>query len=78
MTGDMERNLGEQPLAGLLDAAGLDAHRVVAASGGAVTHKMVQRARKGRRLTPRAQAKVARAVAAATGRDLAPRDLFTY
>jgi hypothetical protein len=56
-----ERDLGEQPLARLMSAHGLAPHDLVAASGEQLTHKMVTRAMKGRRLTPNAMRKVERA-----------------
>jgi hypothetical protein len=80
-----ERNLGPQPLETLLTQLGLDNHALVSACAEPLTHKAVQRARKGRRLTPHMQRRIAAALnAAATARGLAPerawgiRDLFTY
>lgn len=75
---DTERNLGPQPIARLMAEHGLRAHDLVAASSEQLTHKMVSRACKGRRLTPNAMGKVLRALNAATGRDYALGDLFTY
>ncbi|MGY8639990.1 MAG: hypothetical protein ACKVJU_02720 [Verrucomicrobiales bacterium] len=72
------RDLGIQPVDGILSEAGIDNHAVVAASSEQLTHKQVQRARKGRRLTPKMKGKIARAVIAATGKELAESDLFTY
>ena len=73
-----ERNLGEQPLAGLLAAHGLKAHDLVAASTEQITHKMVARACKGRWLTPNTRAKILRALNAASGQAYAPGELFNY
>jgi hypothetical protein len=53
-----KRDLGEQPLARLLDDAGLGAPQLVDASTDGLTHKQVQRARKGRRLTANVMGKV--------------------
>ena len=78
MNEPIERDLGEQPLVGLLTAKGLKAHDLVVASTEQITHKMVARACKGRRLTPNAQAKVLRALNAATGRTHTLADLFNY
>lgn len=50
-----ERNRGAQPLDALLRDQGLTNHDVVAASKHPLTHKAVQRARKGRQLTIRTQ-----------------------
>jgi hypothetical protein len=47
----IERNLGEQPIARLMREHNLKPHDLVAASPVEMTHKMVARARKGRRLS---------------------------
>ncbi len=58
--------MGIQPLDAVLEARGINNHEVVAAAGGnGLTHKVVQKARKGRQLTARAQKKVLAAVNAA-------------
>ncbi|MES2709055.1 MAG: hypothetical protein V4726_20835 [Verrucomicrobiota bacterium] len=57
--GTESMQMGVQPLDALLDADGLDNHALVAAAAGnGLTHKVVQKARKGRQLTARAQKKV--------------------
>jgi hypothetical protein len=76
--GDVERNLGEQPIVKLMAELGLGAHDLVAASTEQITHKMVARARKGRRLTPHVQAKILNALNRAAGKSYTLRDLFTY
>jgi len=73
-----ERNLGEQPLAGIMLDKALNAHDLVDASIEQITHKMVQRAHKGRRLTPRVQYKILNALNNATGENYTRTDLFTY
>ena len=73
-----ERNLGEQPLAAIMAAAGLKTHDLVKASAVQMTHKMVSRACKGRRLTPNTQTVVLKALQAATGKNYTLSDLFTY
>jgi hypothetical protein len=78
MSDDLPRDLGEQPIARVMDERGVTAHDVVAASTEQITHKMVQRARKGRRLTPQVMKKIQRALNAATGESFALRDLFDY
>lgn len=75
---DPERNLGEQPIARLMAEHGLKAHDLVAASTEQITHKMVARACKGRRLTPNVQSKILRALNQASGVSYSLRDLFTY
>lgn len=74
----LERNLGEQPLARLMTERAMKAHALVAALGEPLTHKMVARACKGRRLTPHMQAKILRAFNAAAGTAYGVRDLFNY
>ncbi|MBN1125006.1 MAG: hypothetical protein JXA82_08360 [Sedimentisphaerales bacterium] len=78
MAETIERNLGPQPIAQLLLVHGLKAHNVVAASDVQITHKMISRACKGRRLTLRTQAKILAAVNKATGKNYTMTDLFTY
>lgn len=81
----IERNFGPQPLDALMLQLGLDNHALVTASPEPLTHKAVQRARKGRRLTPRMRQRVADALhRAAKAKDAAPerawfpRELFNY
>jgi hypothetical protein len=78
MTVEVERNLGEQPIAGILKARSLAARDLVSASTEHITFKMVSRACKGRRLTPHVQAKILRALSAAAGQTFTLKDLFTY
>jgi hypothetical protein len=78
MDADVERNLGEQPIAGIMADRGLTARDLVAASSEQVTHKMVARACKGRRLTPNVQRKVRNALNTAADADYALKELFTY
>jgi hypothetical protein len=74
----MDRDLGPQPITEVMAQLGLRSHDLVAASGEQLTHKMVSRACKGRRLTPNTQSKILRAINAATGGSYSPRDLFNY
>ncbi len=78
MNSDVERNLGEQPIARIMREQGLRPHDLVAASTDQITHKMVSRACKGRRLTAHVQAKILHALNQATGKTYALRDLFNY
>lgn len=55
-----ERDLGSQPLVLLLESWGLSNHDLVAASPEQLTHKQVQRACQGRKLTLKMKQKVAR------------------
>ncbi len=78
MSEEIERNFGEQPVAQLMRTHGLSSHDLVAASSEQITHKMVSRACKGRRLTPKVQGKIVRALEAATATSYSISDLFTY
>ena len=78
MPADIERDLGEQPVARLLAALALKHSDLVAASTEQLTHKMVARACKGRRLTSNVQAKVWRALNAASGKQYKLAELFNY
>ncbi|OQW96340.1 MAG: hypothetical protein BWK77_05210 [Verrucomicrobia bacterium A1] len=75
---DVERNLGPQPIAQIMAEHGLKPHDLVAASTEQLTHKMVSRACKGRRLTPNVRLKVLHALNRAAGKMYAMEQLFTY
>jgi hypothetical protein len=57
---------------------GLNARDLVAGSTEQITHKMVSRACKGRRLTPNVQRKIRDALNAATGEEFTLEQLFNY
>lgn len=57
-----ERNFGPQPLDALMTRLGISNHDLVAVSLEQLTHKQVQKARSGRRLTLNMMQKVARAL----------------
>jgi hypothetical protein len=78
MNSEIERDLGEQPIARLMREHNLKPHDLVAISSVEMTHKMVSRACKGRRLTLKTQAKVLAALNRATGKNYSLRDLFNY
>ena len=73
-----ERDLGPQPISRILAERNLKPHDLVAASTHQLTHKMVSRACKGRRLTLNAQSKVLNALNLAAGQNYSLRDLFNY
>ncbi len=84
-----EREHGTQPLDALMTSWGLGNHDLVDASIEQLTHKQVQRARSGRRLTLKMMMKVARALNVAIWNRLPGdrkerfveylhRDLFSY
>ena len=78
MNSEIERNLGEQPVAWIMREHNVKPHDLVANSPVEMTHKMVSRACKGRRLTLNTQSKVLAALNRATGKNYTLRDLFNY
>jgi hypothetical protein len=78
MNDNVERDLGEQPILKVILEHQLKNQDVVAASTEQITHKMVARACKGRRLTPHVQVKIQNAINKATGKSYTLRELFNY
>ena len=78
MNAEIERNLGEQPIARIMREHNLKPHDLVTASPVEMTHKMVSRACKGRRLTSNTQSKILDALNRATGKNYSLADLFNY
>ncbi|MBK1790019.1 hypothetical protein [Persicirhabdus sediminis] len=85
----MERDFGDQPLDRMMQAWGMSNHDLVEVSTEQMTHKQVQKARKGRRLTLKMMQKVCRAFNVAIWYQLNDeekeayyeymhRDLFSY
>ena len=79
----LERNLGLQPLDAVMQEMKLDNHALVEMNREGLTHKAVQRARKGRRLTPRMKLRITQALNAIlkmrqSPRQYPTRDLFNY
>lgn len=73
------QDLGVQPLDGLMEKLKLTNHALVAVSTEQLSHKMVQKGRKGRRLTPKAKTKILNALhVAVPDRKFAHKDLFNY
>ena len=75
---EIERNLGEQHIARIMVEHGLKAQDLVAISTQQLTHKMVSRACKGRRLTPNVQSKIRDALNESTGKEYSMEELFNY
>ena len=73
-----QRGYGPQPIADLMEKHGLKPHDLVAASTEQITHKMVARACKGRKLSRRVQLKIRNALNTATEENYTLKDLFTY
>ena len=78
MNSEIERNLGIQPIAKIMEKAGLKPHDLVSASDQQITHKMITRACKGRRLTVNTQIKVLNALNNATEKNYGLREVFNY
>lgn len=81
----IERNMGVQPLDGIMTEHELGNHDLVTASLEPMTHKAVQRARKGRRLTKHMKQRMADALnlllkqkGVEVERPWTVKDLFTY
>ncbi|MFA6172611.1 MAG: hypothetical protein WC334_04160 [Kiritimatiellales bacterium] len=75
---DKELDLGVQPLDKIMEERGLKNHDLVAASKDGLTHKQVQKGRKGRRLTRNIQDKIVTALSACTGETYKLDQLFNY
>ncbi len=75
---EVERNLGEQPIARIMADHALKARDLVAISTQQLTHKMVSRACKGRRLTPNVKSKIRDALNKSAGKEYSMKELFTY
>lgn len=75
---DSTLEFGEQPIAQIMRDAGIKAHDLVTASKVPMTHKMVARACKGRKLTANTKNIVLNALQKATGKTYSFSDLFNY
>ncbi len=84
-----EREFGPQPLIAVMEGWGLESHALVETSDEQLTHKQVQRARSGRKLSLKMMMKVARTLNLAIWSKLDPakkekfvpylhKDLFSY
>ena len=78
MNSVVERNLGEQPIARIMKDNAMVARDLVNVSTQHITHKMVSRACKGRRLTPNVKSKIRDALNTATDKTYSMEELFTY
>jgi hypothetical protein len=78
MKSEGSRDLGEQPIAGIMSRLGLKPDDLVSNSTEQLTFKMVSRAVKGRRLTSKAQNKVLSALNKASGQTYSLKELFNY
>ena len=78
MNNKIERDLGEQPIAKIMAEYGFKSHDLVINSTEQITHKMVARAVKGRRLNLKIQYRLLNALNKATGKQYTLKDLFNY
>ena len=83
MPDEIQRDLGIQPIDQLMKQWGVDNHELVEVSIEQLTHKQVQKARKGRRVTINIQRKILNAIRkVAEDKELDPNltiaDLFNY
>ena len=75
---DSTLEYGEQPIAQIMRDAGIKANDLVNASKVPMTHKMVARACKGRKLTANTKNIVLHALQLVTGKTYSFTDLFNY
>ena len=78
MTNNIENDLGVQPITELMAEHGLKPNDLVRNSTEQLTHKMVSRAVKGRRLTSNIRRKILNALNKAAGKGYELKDLFNY
>jgi len=74
----IERDFGVQPIAEIMEVEELTAKDLVKASKVLITHKMVNRACKGRRLSSNVRMKILHALEAASGKEYKLGELFNY
>ncbi len=75
----MKEGLGIQPLDGIMARLGISNSDLVSISTEQLSHKVVQKGRKGRRLTPNIQHKILNALRALKPEDnYAIKDIFNY
>ena len=78
MNNEIKRNFGKQPIVQIMIDHNLKPMDLVAASTEQITHKMVSRACKGRRLTSNVKSKILNALNKATGKEYSVEELFNY
>ena len=75
----MQDDHGTQPLDKIMESRSMKNDDLVGSSREQLTHKQVQKARKGRHVTPNIQSKIVRALnAAAEEGKYAQKDVFNY
>jgi len=78
MNNEIERDLGEQPIARIMAEHGFKPNDLVINSTEQITHKMVARAVKGRRLNLKIKYRLLKALNKTAGKHYAINDLFNY
>ncbi|MCX5668873.1 MAG: hypothetical protein NTX89_01955 [Candidatus Omnitrophica bacterium] len=78
MNNEIERDLGEQPIAKIMAEHGFKPNDLVINSTEQITHKMVARAVKGRRLNLKIQYRLLNALNRASGKQYTLKELFNY
>ena len=78
MNDNIERNHGLQPIGDIMAEHNIKPHDLVASSRSQLTHKMVTRACKGRKLTLNTKSKILNALNLATDKNYTLSDLFNY
>jgi hypothetical protein len=78
MTIENQLNLGPQPIAEILERKGLKPHDLVAASTEQITHKMVTRACKGRKLSSKVKLKIQNALNLTGEEEYTLKEIFNY
>ena len=78
MNNKIELDLGEQPIAKIMAEYGFKPNDLVSNSTEQITHKMVSRAVKGRRLNLKIQYRLVNALSKAAGKQYTLKDLFNY
>jgi hypothetical protein len=78
MNNEIQRDFGEQPIAKIVSEQGFKTHNLVINSTEQITHKMVNRAIKGRRLNLKIQYRILKALNKAAGKQYVLKDLFNY
>jgi len=78
MNNEIQRELGEQPIAKIMAEYGFKSNDLVSSSTEQITHKMVARAAKGRRLNLKIQYRLLNALNKAAGKQYTLKDLFNY
>lgn len=78
MNNKVMHDLGEQPIAKIMAELGLKPNDLVINSIEQITHKMVSRAAKGRRLNLKIQYRILHALNKVSGKEYVLKDIFNY